>query len=1454
MTLQKLMRALLVVGAWLSLPLVALAQEVVPDFYKEPGISPNRAYLNQHYSEHIDPFTGALQQHYTDIHVPGPAGFDLNLTRSYSSFTTFNPAAEPALPAGLGWSMHFGRVLMRGSTNPCLNRLITTWDNPVLELPDGSKHVFYFSGVVTPIWISAQRWSATCFGAGMGLVVNSPDGVRYEMSQAVTEVLGATAANSNYVWYARSITDRNGNRITISYAAAQSPRISSIATSDGRSLTFGYSGCADGQHVCSVSGPTSTWNYQYQLVPNTTNRYFLTRATRPDGTAWQYEYNGNIGPAAGSFLMRRMVYPQGGAINYGYMFVNFLNPGNPAGGSAVVSSKSTSDSGNWSFSYVPGSFGVNDRTTVTTPAGTITYQHVGANTVGSGNVWRIGLLMEKISGSVETETLTWTPSAAISSESNSRPGDFSGKVDAQIYIPQLSSRSINRNGTTFSTTYSDFDTYGNPRRIVEAGPMQGNRTTTLSYYINPTLWIVRQVDDEITEGVGSIAREWDGLGRMLSETRDGVRTSFTYHGTGDRQSITNPRNFTSNYNNYFRGTAQNESHPEGVSINRVVDSAGNVTSETNGEGRTTAFRYDALNRLTFIQPPRGNTTNITYSGATRKTATRGSLSEITNFDAFSRLQNKSVGGISTSYRHDALGRMTFQSYPGSANGTTYGYDLLNRVTSVVHPDGSSRGHAYTGASVTVRNERNFSTTYGHRAYGDPDKQLLMTISAPVPSANVAIQRNGRGLVQTIAQDGVTRSYGYDTRYYLTSVVNPETGMTVLGRDAAGNMTSRRVGSSSSTVYGYDGLDRLTSVSYPSASTPSVSRTYTRTGKARSVTTAVASRVFDYDANDNLTSESLTVDGIALVAVYAYNANDQMTAITYPRSNLVVQLSPDVLGRPTTVGAFATNVSYWPNGQVHRITFGNGSTSTYGQDSRLRPASAVAQTGVTTHANSAYGYDTANNLRTITDSADSSYSRSFEYDAIDRLTTANGSWGSGSIGYDGAGNIRTISLGSNYLVNHNYANNRLSSTSGTRTINYGYDVYGNVSSAAGAAYQYDHASNLSACVSCISAGTINHRYDGANARVSTTRAGVMTYEFWSANGGLLSELTPSQGDQLIEYFYLAGKRIAQRQSQSGIATSTALTLSPNPATTSQAVALTATVTAANGTTPSGTVEFFENGVSLGVTSLSGTPARASLQRTFPTVGSRSIHAVFSASVGYNGSASAPVSLTITSTSQIATSTALLVSPNPGTVLQPMSLTATVTPSSGTPPTGLVQFLENGAVVASASLSGSPARATVQRTYSTVGTRNLQASFAATGTHAASASAIVSASVNEAGGGTPPPISTATLLTANPAAVFTGGNLLLTATVTNGTLAAIVDFRDGGVNGPSIGTAVLTGTPPTATLSRSFGTAGVKTIFAVYQGSSTTASSASVGVSVSVISPPPPATVQMKRAIAILLSDD
>ncbi|MFI8614654.1 hypothetical protein ACIGHN_04015 [Acidovorax sp. NPDC077693] len=181
----------------------AQAQEVIPDFYKEPGIQPNRDAVNQSHHESIDPFTGSLQRHYVDIRIPGNGGLDLKVIRSYNS-SNVDPASagQPRTTAGWGWAIHFGRILKAREGFPCFNKNVeTVAENPVLELPDGSRQLLTFTNQNSPMALTTQRWRADCNPGGDGLIVTSPDGVEYQMTQA----LGFSSTSSPvYEWHTES--------------------------------------------------------------------------------------------------------------------------------------------------------------------------------------------------------------------------------------------------------------------------------------------------------------------------------------------------------------------------------------------------------------------------------------------------------------------------------------------------------------------------------------------------------------------------------------------------------------------------------------------------------------------------------------------------------------------------------------------------------------------------------------------------------------------------------------------------------------------------------------------------------------------------------------------------------------------------------------------------------------------------------------------------------------------------------------------------------------------------------------------------------------------------------------------------------------------------------------------------------------------------------------------------
>lgn len=1107
------------------------AAELQRGYYDDPGIYPNRDYVNNNYWERIDPFNGAAQHHYVDLFLPGNGKFDLKLIRTYSS-ALLDKASDHYTQMSPGWDIHFGRVVTSGFNGAvCQNANPgTSNENPVWIAPDGSRQTWYYPGntpTANNVLTSPQRYRLVCTNGAPGyLTVYAPDGVQYEMRQMVS---GKGEFNGAYVWLTTKITDRNGNYATIAYSNSfpARPEIQSITTSDGRSLAFSYSNVGNQAGVLQISkvtansGQSVTYGYSMLDITSLT----LVSATRSDGTSWQYGYVSPVITTVGHHKMAYFVTPWGGRVNYGYTNVDFDGTGViGARLYAAVTQKTSSDGGTWTYSYAPSkSINVYDTTTETSPAGSTVYRHYGYQSVANGDLWRVGLLASKTVGAVQSESYSWSYQV-MSNEAMSRHAVYMNKYDTTSNSPVLVSKTITRNGANHVTSFSSFDSYGNPGVISESGPNGGSRATSISYYINTTKWIIKQPQNESFSG-GSIGRGFDANGNLTSITRDGVTTSFGYDAQGNVASATMPRSLVYSFGNYKRGIPQTESQPESISVSRVVSDAGNVTSETNGEGKIKTFSYDLMNRVTGIGFPVGSPVSIAYS-ATTKAATRGSLTESTSYDGFGRPVSVTLGGVKRTYTYDSLGRKTFESNPGASIGTSYQYDILNRVTRIGNADGTAQTRSYGAGNMSVTDERSKVTTYAYRAYGDPDKQFLMSITAPDASANVSIARNAKDLVTSIVQGGMTRSYGYNSNYYLTSVTNPETGTTTYGRDAAGNMTSRVVGASGTGNYTYDGQNRLTAVTYP-GTTPSVTKTYSKTHKLKTVVSSAASRSYVYDANDNLTSESVVADGITLTTGYGYNTLDQLASVTYPYSGRSVTFSPDVLGRPTAISGYVTSVAYWPSGQVKQINYANGTISTYGQNSRLWPSTFATQLSTTYYNNASYTYDGAGNLTAIADTADTNYNRTLTYDNINRLATAAGPWGTGTIAYNGVGNVVSQAFGANSLYYTYDTQNRLASVSGDRTGSYTYDAYGDFLTVPGASYTWDGVPNLR-CVSCGTANEVANVYDGLNQRVSVTKGGVKTYEVYGSHGNLMAEYTPSQANKLIEYIYLGGKRVAQRE--------------------------------------------------------------------------------------------------------------------------------------------------------------------------------------------------------------------------------------------------------------------------------------------------------------------------------------
>lgn len=946
-------------------------------------------------------------------------------------------------------------------------------------------------------------------------------------------------------------------------------QLTKITSNDGREINFSYDNLK-GRLEKITDNLGRVWNYEFEKydVVNMYDHYEyrlnLSKVIYPNGQYIKYKYQPNVQNVSEQVSWPRRDYTIplssevvaigklisiennfGGIVNYNYTYDN-LNINNYSRTVRIekIKSRVYSNGDQWQYNYTRGSLNNYDKTEVINPDKSIDiYKYLGASFniwqgVGippyggapfQNTAWKIGNLIYKESLH-ENQYYEYSPRVLDSSRFIF--SELGTVVDEKIWAADLAKKIVMRDGATYVTEYKNYDEYGNPRQVIETGPNGENRTTDYTYYNDIAKWIIGKPKDDVTYNgttkVGEINRTYDSNGNLLSENKDGLIDVNTYDAQGNVATAINANGATTTYSNYKRGIAQKEVQPEGVTITRVVDNAGNITSETNGAGYTTSYTYDGLDRVTSITPPIGDKTTITYT-PTSKTTMRGNFIEVVNYDEFGRPKDITKGGIKTAYVHDSFDNKTFESNPGSDKGTTISYDALNRVKAITNADNTKKTYNYGKANTSIVDEKGKITTYNYRSYGNPDEQHLMGITAPVTAANVTLTRNGRDLVTSVKQGNLTRTYGYNSKYQLISLSNPETGTTVLGRDNVGNMTSIKVGTAAATTLSYDGRNRNTQITYPSG-TAAVTKTYTKTDKLDSVDNTATTRKYTYDANDNLKTEALTLDSKTFTTTYAYNGKDQLSTIIYPQSGSIVDYAPDALGRPTKVGNYITSISYWPSGQFKQLNYANGAISNYGQDTRLRPSSFDTKKGTTTHLNSSYSYDGVGNLLSIVDSTDSIFNRTATYDDINRLITAQGPWGTGEMSYDGIGNITKQSFGSQVLsYAYNATTNKLNSTTGFKVGTYSYDALGNITSDGTNTYSYNAVPSL-ICAKCNdSVKRVDYGYDGLNKRVSVTKGGEKRYEILTSNGDQLIEFIPSQNNKLTEYFYLGGKRIAQRVS-------------------------------------------------------------------------------------------------------------------------------------------------------------------------------------------------------------------------------------------------------------------------------------------------------------------------------------
>jgi len=160
-----------------------------------------------------------------------------------------------------------------------------------------------------------------------------------------------------------------------------------------------------------------------------------------------------------------------------------------------------------------------------------------------------------------------------------------------------------------------------------------------------------------------------------------------------------------------------------------------------------------------------------------------------------------------------------------------------------------------------------------------------------------------------------------------------------------------------------------------------------------------------------------------------------------------------------------------------------------------------------------------------------YNQSFTYDALNRLTHAEGRYGTISYTYDDVGNrlTKTINSDTEYYT-YLTGTNKLDQMAGANPISFTYDANGNTTTIESKTFIYNQNNRLIR-VEEDGSTIAEYTYTGLGQRVIKTVDGVTTIFHYDLRGKLIAESRPD-GTMTAEYLYMGKIRIAKVDVSSG----------------------------------------------------------------------------------------------------------------------------------------------------------------------------------------------------------------------------------------------------------------------------------------------------------------------------------